>query len=54
MNNSELQSICKYYIDLYNALYLLKTENDEELNKIYNMIKTELINSKKYLPKHYK
>ncbi|EAY15979.1 ankyrin repeat protein, putative [Trichomonas vaginalis G3] len=47
---SELRSMCKYYIDLYNALYQLKTENEEEIHKIFKMIKTELIDSKKLLP----
>ncbi|KAI5488755.1 proteasome regulatory particle assembly, partial [Trichomonas vaginalis G3] len=47
---SELRSKYKYYIDSFNALYHLKAENDEDLNKIYNMIKTELLDSKKYLP----
>ncbi|EAX94149.1 hypothetical protein TVAG_105680 [Trichomonas vaginalis G3] len=47
---SELRSMYKCDIDVYNALYQLKTENEEELNKIYKMIKTELINSKKQLP----
>ncbi|EAY01089.1 ankyrin repeat protein, putative [Trichomonas vaginalis G3] len=47
---SELRSIYKYYIDAYNALYQLKTENSEEINKIYKMIKTELIDSKSQLP----
>ncbi|EAY21474.1 ankyrin repeat protein, putative [Trichomonas vaginalis G3] len=47
---SELRNIYKYYIDSFNALYQLKTENEEELNKIYKTIKTELIDSKKYLP----
>ncbi|EAY10300.1 hypothetical protein TVAG_491570 [Trichomonas vaginalis G3] len=42
----------KYYIDSYNALYQLKTEKEEELNSIYKMIKTELIDSKKYLPQY--
>ncbi|EAX96682.1 hypothetical protein TVAG_489650 [Trichomonas vaginalis G3] len=49
---SEWRSILKYHIDLYNALYQLKTENEEELNSIYKMIKTELIDSKKYLPQN--
>ena len=48
---SELRSIYKYYIDSYNALYQLKTENEEDLNSIYKLIKTELIDSKKYPPK---
>ncbi|EAX94787.1 hypothetical protein TVAG_058770 [Trichomonas vaginalis G3] len=43
----ELRENFKYYIDAYNALYQLKTENEEELNKIYKMINTELIDSKK-------
>ncbi|EAY22377.1 hypothetical protein TVAG_378560 [Trichomonas vaginalis G3] len=47
---SELRSICKYYIDLYNALYQLKTEKEEDLNSIYKMIKTELIDSNKHPP----
>ncbi|EAX93663.1 hypothetical protein TVAG_091980 [Trichomonas vaginalis G3] len=47
---SELRSKYKYHIDLYNALYQLKTENEEEINKIYKMLKTELIDSKKCLP----
>ena len=46
---SELKSIYKCYIDSYNAFYKLKTENEEEMNKIYKMIKTELIDSKKRL-----
>ncbi|EAX91458.1 hypothetical protein TVAG_078960 [Trichomonas vaginalis G3] len=48
---SELRSIYKYYIDSYNALYQLKTDKEEELISIYKMIKTELIDSKKHLPK---
>ncbi|EAY00348.1 ankyrin repeat protein, putative [Trichomonas vaginalis G3] len=48
----ELRSICKYHIDLYNSLYQLKTEKDEDLNSIYKMIKTEMIDSKKCLPKN--
>ncbi|EAY21413.1 hypothetical protein TVAG_198520 [Trichomonas vaginalis G3] len=46
---NELRSNYKYYIDSYNALYQLKTENEEDLNLIYKIIKTELIDSKKYL-----
>ncbi|EAX93638.1 hypothetical protein TVAG_003270 [Trichomonas vaginalis G3] len=49
---SELRSIYKYHIDSYIALYRLKTENKEDLNSIYKMIKTELIDSKKYPPKN--
>ncbi|EAY06402.1 hypothetical protein TVAG_403590 [Trichomonas vaginalis G3] len=48
---SELRNINKYYIDSYIALYQLKTTNEEELNRIYKMIKTVLIDSKKYPPK---
>ncbi|EAY20762.1 hypothetical protein TVAG_391460 [Trichomonas vaginalis G3] len=48
---NELRSICKYHIDIYNALYQLKTENDEDLKSIYKQIKTELIESKKRHPK---
>ncbi|EAX95438.1 hypothetical protein TVAG_243260 [Trichomonas vaginalis G3] len=47
---NESMSICKFYIDIYNMLYHLKTRNEEELNSIYKMIKTELIESKKYQP----
>ncbi|EAY16383.1 ankyrin repeat protein, putative [Trichomonas vaginalis G3] len=47
----ELRSIYKYYIDSYFALYQLKTEKEEELSSIYKIIKTELIESKKYTPK---
>ncbi|EAY13527.1 hypothetical protein TVAG_343560 [Trichomonas vaginalis G3] len=47
----ELRSIYKYYIDSYIALYQLKTDKEEELKEIYKMIKTELIDSKKYPPK---
>ena len=46
---SELRSIYKHYIDSYIALYQLKTDK-EELKDIYKMIKTELIDSKKYPP----
>ncbi|EAY16294.1 ankyrin repeat protein, putative [Trichomonas vaginalis G3] len=47
---SELRSMYQYSIDSYNALYQLKTENEEEIHKIFKMIKTELIDSKKLLP----
>ncbi|EAY05423.1 hypothetical protein TVAG_197240 [Trichomonas vaginalis G3] len=47
----ELRSIYKYHIDSYNALYQLKTDKEEELKQIYKKIKTELIDSKKYMPK---
>ncbi|EAY01415.1 hypothetical protein TVAG_230190 [Trichomonas vaginalis G3] len=47
---TELRSIYKYYIDTYNVLYQLKTENEEELNSIYKIIKTELIDSRNYSP----
>ncbi|EAY16869.1 hypothetical protein TVAG_150200 [Trichomonas vaginalis G3] len=49
---SELRSCCKYYIDAYITLYQLKTGNEVELNSIYRMIKTELLESKKYLPQN--
>ncbi|EAY20433.1 ankyrin repeat protein, putative [Trichomonas vaginalis G3] len=48
---SKLRSTYEYYIGLYNALYQLKTENEEELNSIYKMIKASLIDSKKFPPK---
>ncbi|EAX92890.1 hypothetical protein TVAG_467370 [Trichomonas vaginalis G3] len=47
----ELYSSYKYYIDSCNALYHLKTENEEGLNTIYNMIKANLIDTQKCLPK---
>ncbi|EAY21040.1 ankyrin repeat protein, putative [Trichomonas vaginalis G3] len=47
---TKLRSIYKYYIDSYIALYQLKTDKEEELKLIYKMIKTELIDSKKYPP----
>ena len=47
---SELRNIYKNYIDSYIALYQLKSKNDEELNSIYKMIKTNLIDSNKYHP----
>ena len=47
---NNLRSTYKNYIDSYLALYQLKTEKEEELKSIYKMIKTELIDSKKYLP----
>ncbi|EAY00140.1 hypothetical protein TVAG_330690 [Trichomonas vaginalis G3] len=37
---NKLRSIYKYYIDSYIALHQLKTDKEEELNKIYKMIKT--------------
>ncbi|EAX96422.1 hypothetical protein TVAG_441360 [Trichomonas vaginalis G3] len=49
---SELRSIYKYYIDSYNSLYQLKTDKEEELNSIYKIIKTELIDSKKCIPQN--
>ncbi|EAX88415.1 hypothetical protein TVAG_231610 [Trichomonas vaginalis G3] len=47
---SKLRSIYKYYIDSYITLYQLKTNNEEEIENIYQMIKTELIDSKGYPP----
>ncbi|EAY03816.1 hypothetical protein TVAG_454550 [Trichomonas vaginalis G3] len=49
---SELRSTHKDYIDSYIALYRLKTEKEEELNSIYKMIRSALIDSKKHLPKN--
>ena len=49
---NKLRSIYKYHIDSYNALYQLKTKNEEDLRSIYKMIKTNLIASKKYLPEN--
>ncbi|EAY21110.1 hypothetical protein TVAG_282800 [Trichomonas vaginalis G3] len=49
---SELRSMFAHHIDLYNALYQLKTDNEQNLNKIYNTIKTELIDSRKYRPQN--
>ncbi|EAY18587.1 hypothetical protein TVAG_462730 [Trichomonas vaginalis G3] len=47
---TELRSIHKSYIDLYNALYQVKTEKEEDLNTIYKNIQTELIDSMKFPP----
>ena len=47
---SELRNTYKYYIDSYTALYQLKTDKEEDLNEIYKMIKTELIDSNKKRP----
>ncbi|EAY21261.1 hypothetical protein TVAG_166360 [Trichomonas vaginalis G3] len=49
---NELRSIYKYYIDSYNALYRLNTENEEKLMSIYKKIKTKLIDPENYLPKN--
>ena len=49
---SELQSIYKYCIDLYTALYQLKTEKEEELNSIYKNIRVVLIDSNKNSPQN--
>ncbi|EAX98945.1 hypothetical protein TVAG_321050 [Trichomonas vaginalis G3] len=51
-NYSKLRSTYKYYIDIYNALYQLKKEKEEELNSIYKIIKIELIDSNKYPPQN--
>ncbi|EAY18610.1 ankyrin repeat protein, putative [Trichomonas vaginalis G3] len=48
----QLRNTFEYYIDSYNALYQLKTQNEEDLYEIYKMLKTELIDSKKYLPQN--
>ncbi|EAY22865.1 hypothetical protein TVAG_076120 [Trichomonas vaginalis G3] len=48
---NKLRSTYKYYIDIFNALYRLRNEKEEELNSIYKIIKTELIDSNKYPPK---
>ncbi|EAY19831.1 hypothetical protein TVAG_178750 [Trichomonas vaginalis G3] len=50
-NYFELRRIYSYHIDSFKALYQLKTEDAEELNKIYNMVKTNLIDTKIYFPK---
>ncbi|EAY19012.1 hypothetical protein TVAG_246910 [Trichomonas vaginalis G3] len=49
---NELQSIYKYCIDLYTALYQLKTEKEEELNSIYKNIRVVLIDSNKNSPQN--
>ncbi|KAI5517490.1 protein ubiquitination, partial [Trichomonas vaginalis G3] len=48
---SELRNTHKYYIDIYNALYQLKSEKEEELKSIFKIIKTDLIESNKHPPK---
>ncbi|EAY14342.1 hypothetical protein TVAG_026630 [Trichomonas vaginalis G3] len=50
---SRLRSIYKYYIDSFIALYQLKTKDEEDLNSIYKIIKTELIDSMKYPPQNF-
>ncbi|EAX88342.1 hypothetical protein TVAG_363420 [Trichomonas vaginalis G3] len=52
MSDQVIHPIYKYYIDSYNALYQLKTENEKDLNSIYKILKTELIKSKKSLPQN--
>ncbi|EAY02348.1 ankyrin repeat protein, putative [Trichomonas vaginalis G3] len=47
---SKLRSIYKYHINSYDALYQLKTGKEEDLNSIYKMIKTNLIDSKNRPP----
>ncbi|EAX87970.1 hypothetical protein TVAG_033620 [Trichomonas vaginalis G3] len=47
---SELRSTYKYHIDSYTALYKLRTEKEEEINSIYKMTKTKLIDSNNCLP----
>ncbi|EAY08437.1 hypothetical protein TVAG_354960 [Trichomonas vaginalis G3] len=47
---SRLRSFYKYYIDIFNTLYQLKKEKEEELNSIYKNIKLKLIDSNKYPP----
>ncbi|EAY13435.1 hypothetical protein TVAG_206030 [Trichomonas vaginalis G3] len=49
---SEMRNICKDCIDLYILLYQLKVKNEEELNLIFEKIKTVLIDSKKLHPKN--
>ena len=49
---SEMRNICKDCIDLYILLYQLKVKNEEELNLIFEKIKTVLIDSKKLNPKN--
>ncbi|EAY19380.1 hypothetical protein TVAG_100960 [Trichomonas vaginalis G3] len=49
---SELRSNYKYYIDICNTLYQLKTEKEEDLNSIFKMIKSELIDSNGYPPQN--
>ena len=46
----ELRSKYAYYIDLYKTLYQLHSEKEEELNLIYKLIKSNLIDSKKHEP----
>ena len=49
---SKLRNTYKYYINMYFSLYQLKTEDEEEINSIYQQIKTELIESNKHVPRN--
>ncbi|EAY20427.1 hypothetical protein TVAG_110390 [Trichomonas vaginalis G3] len=42
---AKLMEIFTGYIDVYNALYRLKTNDEEKLNEIYKKIKQNLIHS---------
>ena len=46
----EMFDILKGDIDAFNSLYQLKTNNEEELNSIYKVLKTILLESKMCLP----
>ncbi|EAY21320.1 hypothetical protein TVAG_166950 [Trichomonas vaginalis G3] len=43
---AELLVTYKDYVETFNSLYQLKSENEEEINKLFNMIKTNLIDTK--------
>ena len=44
--HAELLVTYKDYIETFNSLYQLKSENEEEIRKLYNKIKTYLIDTK--------
>ncbi|EAY12899.1 hypothetical protein TVAG_430640 [Trichomonas vaginalis G3] len=46
----ELKNLLQDDIDSFDALYRLKTHNAEEISSIYKVIKTKLLETKKYSP----
>ena len=50
INYEEVMAICKDYIDTFNTLYRLKTNDESQINRIYNDIKNNLIETKAFLP----
>lgn len=46
LSYDELMGISKDYIDTVNSVYQLHTNDIEEINKIYQQVKTNLIETK--------